>query len=117
MKKIKHKAPFEKERLQFLLGTIPCLLAGFDSWVQNDNLFFALNSFAFLLNILAFFYIGKYSKHLVPVFLSLNAIYFWSLSYHYFALGRVFLPYACIIIGFGYFISIFLAKRKKKNLP
>jgi len=105
-----------KEKLPFLLGSIPYLLAGFDSWGQNDILFFALNILALILNILAFFYISKYSK-LGLMFLLLNAIYMWSLSYQYFNLERVYLPYACLIIGLGYFIAIFVTKGKNKNLP
>jgi len=110
-----NKKSLTKERLPFLLGSIPILLAGFDSWEQNDNLFFSLNIIFFLLNMLGFCYINKHSKRIVSMSLFLNAIFILSLSFRYFSIGRVFIPYVCIVIGLGYLIALLLVNRKIKN--
>lgn len=110
-KKINPKFPL-------LLGVIPFLIAGIDSISLGNNLLAAGNICMVCANIFGIKFVKSNNKLATGVLMILNGMMSVIISYDYYLLGKVGLPYAWLAIAlFNFLVAIvFIKKHLSKEL-
>jgi len=103
----------KKPRLVLILTGVSFLAGGIDS-LENNLLTLGILSFLVaLLNIIASFFVKKYSFNIKISLLIINAVFAALSSYLFFIAGRDKIQYGWAILSIVYLIAIAVAFRKR----